>query len=180
MSSLVAIAGPIASGKSTLARALADRWSCPRAAFGALVAHEAQARAWPTDRDALQTLGAALIDELGWPEFCRRTFEHVGAGWNTSPLVVDGVRHRAAVETLGEQHVAGSALLVYVTCDAAERERRQLERGASVEDVRRWDLGPTENELGVLERLAGVIVAGDRPPGDAIARIEAALDGRRR
>jgi dephospho-CoA kinase len=179
VSTLAASAGPIATGKSTLAQALADRWSCPRASFGALVVHEAMARAAPTDRDALQALGSTLIDELGWPEFCRRTMALAGADWSTAPLVIDGVRHRAALETLVANHAARSVLLVYVTCDPVTRQQRQIDRGASVEDVRRWAQDPTERELKALKRLADTIVGGDQPTSEAVVRIESALEERR-
>lgn len=179
MNAAIAIAGPIASGKSTLASCLADRWSCPRASFGRLVAREATTRGLNDDRDALQVLGARLIKQLGWLEFCRRTLELADADWRTAPLVIDGVRHRAALDILRANLAAPSVLFVYVTCDQATRMRRQVARGAAVEDVRRWDQDATERELAALKPLADTIVAGDGPASGAIELIEADLTGRR-
>jgi dephospho-CoA kinase len=176
MNAAVAIVGPIASGKSTLASCLAARWSCPRASFGRLVARVAAARGLDDDRDALQALGEALIEELGWLEFCRLTLELADADWRTVPLVIDGVRHRAALDTL-RANLTARVLLVYVTCDPATRVQRQLDRGAGADDVRRWDQHETEREVADLTAIADVVVSGERPTDAAVAQIERAVRG---
>jgi len=177
VTAVVAIAGAIASGKSTLARGLADRWSCPRAAFGRLVAHEAAARRSSTERDGLQALGSNLIEELGWREFCRRTLELAGADWSTAPLVIDGLRHRAALDTLRAHVAVAPVSLVLVTCERSTRSHRQLARGATREDIRRWEQDPTERELGELAELADAVVSGEAPVSVAIEQVERALRG---
>ena len=176
MNVAVAITGSIASGKSTLASWLAARWSCPGASFGRLVARVAAARGLDDDRDTLQALGEGLIEELGWFEFCRQTLELAHADWSTTPLVIDGVRHRAALATL-RTSLTARLILVHVTCDPATRVQRLLDRGAGVDDVRRWDRHETEHEVALLAAIADVVVCGTRPPGEAVAQIERAMRG---
>jgi cytidylate kinase len=58
---IIGIAGPIASGKSTLARGLAQVFSLKLIGFGEYVRHEAQARGLDVaDRRVLQDLGQSL------------------------------------------------------------------------------------------------------------------------
>ena len=176
MNPAVAIVGQIAAGKSTLASSLAARWSCPRASFGRFVARVAAARGLDDDRDALQALGEALIEELGWLEFCRQTLELAEADWRTAPLVIDGVRHRAALDML-RANLTAPVMLVHVTCDPATRVQRQLDRGASADDIRRWDQHETEREVAELGAIADVVVSGERPTGEAVAQIERSMRG---
>jgi len=66
--SVVAIAGRIASGKTTVAQELSVRVGCPYASFGAYVRVVAHRRGLNSDRPALQQLGEQLIAE-GWTQF---------------------------------------------------------------------------------------------------------------
>src|SRR4051812_5864726 len=89
---IVGIAGPIASGKSTLGRALAERFSAKLVSFGDYVRHKARTRAINiSNRGALQDLGQSLVtgdvqsfvlDVFGWANF--RQGSHI---------ILDGVRH---------------------------------------------------------------------------------------
>lgn len=172
MRGLVAIAGAIASGKSELARELARRWNCPRASFGGLVAEEAARRSLSTDRDTLQQLGAELIDTLGWVEFCDRTLRLAGASWTSDRVVIDGIRHLEAIETLRSGFAPVPIPLVYVACDPSIRVGRQLARGAGRAEIERWDADPTEQAQDVLRASADLIVSGDGPLAAATAAVE--------
>jgi hypothetical protein len=163
----------MASGKSELARELASRWSCPRASFGALVSAEASERGAQTDRDGLQELGRALIKELGWTEFCGRTLALAGADWTNSSLVIDGVRHVEAIETLRVGFAPSRVALACVACDEPRRIARLLARGAGPADIERWDRDSTERNLDALSSLADLTVRGDQPIAEAVHAIEA-------
>ena len=176
MTPVVAVAGAIASGKTELARELARRWDCPRASFGALVAAEAAARNAGQGRDALQALGSRLIDELGWSEFCRRTLELAGADSTTDPLVVDGIRHPEALAGLRAYMRTPTVYLVFVECALKVRTDRQRERGATPEEISRWDRHPTEAQLPLLRRVADVVVRGDGPVAASVDAVEGALE----
>ena len=175
MNHIVAVAGSIASGKSDLTRELARRWSCPRASFGSLVAEEATRLGRSADRDALQRLGSELIAELGWLEFCRQTLALAGADWTTDSLVIDGIRHVGAIETLRSNFASSDVILVFVSCNEEVRMARQLARGATAEQIQRWNNDATEQSLITLHEMANIRVRGDRATSDAVAVIEAAI-----
>ena len=61
MSQVIAIAGGIGSGKSTIARALADYFKCPIASFGDYVRGVAELRGREANRRELQEIGEQLL-----------------------------------------------------------------------------------------------------------------------
>ena len=94
----LAIAGGIASGKTSLAKALSERLAWPRASFGDCVREVAAEQGLGTLRETLQAVGEALI-AAGWDSFCRRTL--CEGGWRPGgPVIVDGIRHVEAIDHL--------------------------------------------------------------------------------
>src|SRR5574341_206680 len=100
----------------------------PRVSFGDHV--RAEARRLGLDdsaREVLQAVGEALIG-AGWERFCRSVLAQ--ADWTPGrPLVIDGVRHVQAVETLRPLVAPAALRLVYLEVPESVRERRLRNRG---------------------------------------------------
>jgi hypothetical protein len=87
---VVAIAGPIGSGKTTTAALLAGQLAWPKAGYGDTIRAIAAGRGLPASRVSLQRLGLDLTSS-GWDAF-------TGARWVPGqPLILDGLRHPPAV-----------------------------------------------------------------------------------
>lgn len=153
MSTVLAIAGSIGSGKTTLADALVSQIPDSQArAFGDVVRTETKRRGLPESRSAWQETGANLI-AAGWNKFVGILLSPPLVG---EVLVVDGVRHVEAVDELKRQLPAARVVLVYVRSPAEVVANRVASRG--------------EN-LGVLEHT----VESQLP--DVLVRADLVVDG---
>ena len=91
---VLAIAGPIGSGKTTTATLLARQLGWPQAGYGDTIRAIAAARGLPASRGILQQFGAELTG-TGWDTFTRLVLQH--ARWAPGqPLILDGLRHLPA------------------------------------------------------------------------------------
>lgn len=152
----VGVAGRIGSGKTTLASELASRISCPRASFGEFVRSVAQTRGLDsTDRTVLQDLGNELISE-GWPSFVEAVLRQ--AGYTSGPVVIDGIRHRSAIETLRSRLDPTPLVVVAVDVSDEQRRERLRERGLESDDVNSADAHANEAEVDDVIRAADVVV----------------------
>jgi dephospho-CoA kinase len=152
----VGVAGPIGSGKTTLASELATRIDCPRASFGELVRSVAQTLGLnPTDRTVLQDLGDELIAE-GWTSFVEAVLTQ--AGYSSGSVVIDGIRHRSAIETLRSMLEPTPLVIVAVDISDEERRERLHERGLESDDGTSADSHTNESEVDEVIRAADVLV----------------------
>src|SRR5439155_17943632 len=120
---ILAFAGPIGAGKSTLSKALATELGWKRVGFGSAVRDEARRRRLPTTRAALQDLGVQLIVEPGWEPFCRLVLNQ--AGWQQGePLLLSGVRHEEALRALQIVVAPSEVALVYIWAPLDVRKER--------------------------------------------------------
>jgi dephospho-CoA kinase len=165
---IVGIAGPIAAGKSALAKALADNNVGTRASFGAFVRKVANERGVPEERDELQRLGEELLNELGAIEFTQQALDGI-VGEN---LVIDGVRHVAVSDALAAR--ADRYVLVFVELDDAQRQARLEAREERSVDLAALDGHSTEREVGLLLSRADLVVGGDE--SDAWRQVVALLE----
>ncbi len=147
---LLAFAGSIGSGKSTLAQAVGDILGWPVVSFGDYVRRVAVQRGSGESRAALQAVGEALIAE-GWPTFCAAVLTQ-GSWTAGQPLIVDGIRHSEAVETLQRLVTPLPVRLVVIDVAVTTRTARIQNRGREVVA----DLAQIENhstEIQVRNRL---------------------------
>jgi dephospho-CoA kinase len=164
------ISGRIASGKSTIANALAERFDCPVASFGSYVRSIAREGGIdPEDRQALQELGESLITSLGWEDFCRRTIATVG--YSEGSIVVDGVRHFGAAEALRLIVAPATFLLVAIEVDEDVRRRRIERRGIAQRAGGEADQHRSESEVFRLMESADVVVAPTKSIDEAVEKI---------
>jgi dephospho-CoA kinase len=150
---IIGIAGPIASGKSTLARALAQEFSLKLISFGDFVRQEARVRGLDVaDRQVLQDLGQSFVDE-DVCSFVAEVFAHAGYRLGDR-VVLDGVRHEYVWEEISVFAAShGSpARLVFLVMSEEERHKRLNARGTSSDQASALDRHASEAEVRV--RLA--------------------------
>jgi len=121
--SIIAFTGLPQTGKTTLARLLANELRCKLVGFGNFVRQEATRRGIenPTRRD-LQDLGQALVKEDSLA-FCRQVLASV----NFSPgeqIILDGVRHKEVLESLTILAPSQPIKLIYLTASVNTRKAR--------------------------------------------------------
>jgi dephospho-CoA kinase len=156
---VVAIAGRTSSGKSTLARRLADSLGWPVAAFGAYVRSEARRLNLDTRRETLQELGVELVETVGWNAFVQATLKAAGiVPRDHRGYVVEGVRHREALVSLRALAAPLPVILVYLEVSDKVRDDRLRSRGVSVQRGRAWELHSTEGDIGQILRLEADLV----------------------
>jgi dephospho-CoA kinase len=145
---IVGIAGKIASGKSTLARALAIRLGARRLGFGDYVRSIAQSRGLdPSDRAVLQTLGqdlatgdpAAFVSDI-------LTFSNYVPG---EDIIFDGIRHQAVWSEIESVALRAndSAILVFLHMPEELRRLRLAARGVDRETADASDSHASEIDL---------------------------------
>jgi dephospho-CoA kinase len=145
---LIALAGPMGSGKSTVSRALAARLDAKILGFGEYVRVCARRRGLDADdRAVLQDLGQKLVarDPLAFVQHAVRWAGHQPG----NRIILDGVRHETvwdAISTLGRLN-AERVLLIYLDVPADERTDRLLARGISEEAIAAFNSHPSEFDL---------------------------------
>ena len=113
---VLAIAGPIGSGKTTTAALLVRRLGWPRDGYGDTIRAIAAARGLPASRGILQHLGAELTD-ASWDTFTRLVLSH--AGWAPGqPLILDGLRHLPAATALRQAIAPLPGIIIYLDMPA--------------------------------------------------------------
>lgn len=169
---VVAFSGPIASGKTTIASAVAESLGWKLASFGRVVRAEAHRRGLDTtSRETLQRLGSELIDR-GWEEFCDLVLSD--AGWKRNEgLVIDGIRHIEALNTLGVRISPQQLALIHVhTVEHIRKARLHDRDGFLVETVVEMDRHETELQVHkALACVADLVVDGALPISFSVRRI---------
>lgn len=169
---VAAFGGRIASGKSTLATAVADRLDMPCVSFGDAVRAEAARRGLPAHRATLQGLGDELI-AAGWDAFVDTVVRQ--AHWDgMEPLVVDGVRHVEAVRALERRCAPHPVVVVFIEAAPDQRAQRLARRGVGDQDIAA-DSHPNEADLPAVRDRADVVIDNGAELHDALEATLAAL-----
>lgn len=164
------LAGRIASGKSTLARCLAERLEGRRVGFGDFVRCEAERAGLNAgDRRVLQELGHSRV-EAGPRVFVEKFLAKAGpqAG---GPLIVEGVRHLSILAELRREARARAVpcVLIFVETDEIERRRRVLDRGLPWSEAVAVEAHRSEHDvIQALRSQADVVVDGSIPAADNV------------
>lgn len=172
MNCVIALCGSSKSGKTNLAKRLAEELHCQVASFGAFVRKEASKKglANPTRRQ-LQDIGnqMATQDIQG---FCRAVLDDAGFA-HGSPLVIDGIRHIEAIAAIQKIIPDQILKLVYVETDLPARAKRA---GLTVEEMKSVDSHPVESQSAKLRSIANLILDTSGSKEGSIAEVFRFLD----
>lgn len=162
-SAVICISGGIASGKTTLASALANETKLPHASFGRFVRSSAAQRNLTEDRGQLQQIGEHFIEELGWDLFCSKVLS--AGGWSVGGgAIVEGIRHVAAFDTITRLVSPVRSLLVFILAAAELREDRiRADRPDDSISLTKAEMHSTERDVQeLLVARADLVLDGTR------------------
>lgn len=170
---ILAFAGSVASGKSTISTAVATVLGWPRVSFGDYVRSEARHRGLGESREVLQNLGVSLIEE-GWEPFCRAVLAQT-IWCPGQSLVIDGIRHAEAVRTLQRLVAPSKLLLVFIVTNESVRKDRLHERNViDHNELQQIESHSTESQVRIaLPEMADLTMDGTKPIEDLLQKITA-------
>lgn len=160
---VIALAGRIGSGKTSVAVALAHRLGWPRVGFGDYVRLEAAKRGLdPGSREVLQELGERML-RLDLDAFCGAVLGQADCAPGSS-LIVDGVRHVAVLDALHRLLSPSPVRLIYLAASDEARQLRLAAAGRWEQDVMAKAEGhSTEADLkAALPGSSDVVIDTDR------------------
>ncbi len=174
MSLKILVAGGTCSGKSTLARHIADHTGYPVASFGGCLRNYARQAKLPTAVESLQNLGQWLISQFGYDGFLQWIIGHSPEVLWEDLLILDGVRHVAMHDSLKKAFPAN--VLVYCACDKETQIARIMNRdGISRERAERILSHPLERFITELEPQAHLIFRPEDSLEDFLAQLDALI-----
>jgi dephospho-CoA kinase len=167
---VVGLAGPIASGKTTIGRELAGSLGVSFGSFGKVVRILARSKGLAESRENLQRLGQQLVDHDP-VQLCRDVLDD--AGWQPgTSVVIEGFRHQSIVDALRQLVKPVPFRLIYVDVDLQTELARTSVSDAT---MKRYRADPTEIELPNLKKIADLCVNGTSPVSHAVSRIRKAI-----
>lgn len=174
MPNVIAIAGRIGSGKTTLSKDVAAALACPRATFGDYVRRRVLDRGLLPSRENLQVIGTELLLDNA-TEFCRSVISM--SGWQKElDLVIDGLRHLITIPIIRRITQPATLRIVYVSVPEDIRLNRLSDRGeGGQENVARIESHSSEQELESLAEMADIEIKGDGDRSKNVSIIRARL-----
>ncbi len=170
---MILIAGPVRSGKSTLARRIAERFSGTRVGFGDAVRQRTQTLGLPDERSSWQQVGEEWVARD--PEGLCDAVLAPTAG--QSLVVVDGVRHRSVHDLLRARAEGRRVVLVFVDAQVSVRRDRLASDGISDEAMGLVLSHSTETELPWLRDRADIVADGTGDAELVLGALEALITG---
>lgn len=168
---VVAISGKLRSGKTSVSKELSRQLGWPRVAFGDYVRAEVESAGGdPMCRRALQDYGLRRVeaDPLG---FCSCVLGQIEYDYHTN-LIVDGVRHKAALESIRQLCMPMQTRLVYIKC--TDKVRYERANNLRIDDnlFSQQNQHPVELESeGVLEDMASFIADCEDEPTEIVRSV---------
>lgn len=179
---VLGLAGQIASGKSTIARALALAMRCSQVSFGRYVRNRAKEAGYDEDRRTLQDLGQDLLNERGTEQFCIDVLRSEAPEFVPGmDLIVDGVRHVEVADALTSLTHPSRFALIFIRVDERTRQRRlELREGEDPMTLRQADEHETERDVGrALLGRASLTLISTRPSGELVRAVQTWVDAER-
>ncbi len=164
---VIAFSGRISSGKTTLSQRLAEHLRWPRVSFGDFVRDEARRLGLDNSRSTLQQLGESLASK-GWLLFCRAVVAQVA--WSPGEaLVVDGIRHVEALNTLRGLAQPAPVYLIYLELDEHTQAARLALGSGGSHKLRSVEAHSTEEQVAFrLKAAADLILDASRDSGQLL------------
>lgn len=173
-STILAIAGKIGSGKSTLTNALSKKLSWSAVSFGSYIRDEAKKMGIEQNRLNLQQLGAELLKN---PEkLCMNVLS--SASWNSDQnLLIDGIRHKNILKALYKLKPNLKIIFIYVDIKEDTRIKRLKKRTSDdYKILKEIESHSTEVDvINILQNNADIIVDGELPTNDLVQKIVSKL-----
>ncbi len=171
MRSILGFVDRIGSNSSDVSRTVANELDWAYVSFGEYINKEIEVRGWPSTREKKQEVGKLLIAQ-GWEKFCQAVLKN--SSWQPGkPLVVDGIRHVAALRTIQRITETDFVRVVYVKADDEMRKARLVGREVKNEmEFERAEADSTEQEVKtVLPEMADLIVDATEPTEQLVPKI---------
>lgn len=175
---IIGLAGPIGSGKTSLAEFLRDKHGFGYVRYSQVLEDMLRTENKPITRKTLQELGEELFRTIGGKGLTDKVIRRIPTG---RPAVVDGIRHLDDFDTL-RHTFGGNFTLLFLDSSAHDRFRRLQARNSSAyfsrDEFNRISRHPVENEVELLRARADLVILNDKDcvwPDDAANRILAYL-----
>jgi cytidylate kinase len=170
---MMLIAGPVRSGKSTLARRVAERFGGIRVGFGDAVRKRTQTLGLPDERSFWQQVGEDWVsrDPRG---LCDAV---LASAAGEALVVVDGLRHRSVHDLLLARAERQRVVLVFVDADVSVRRDRLASDGISGEAMGQVLSHSTEAELAWLRDRADIVADGTGDAAQVLLALGALING---
>ena len=170
MAFVVAFAGKIGSGKTSISTMVSRVLGCKRASFGDYVRNVVSTRGLELTRENLQRVGTEIL-EANTFEFCRNVLSY--SGWSQGePLVIDGLRHSETIPVLNQLVSPTRLQVVYMEIDDQSRlERLGICGETQVALLASADAHSSEQQLTALHDIADLIVDSRKPIEDCVASV---------
>lgn len=172
---VLGLAGQIASGKSTVAKAVAAAIPCPHVSFGNYVRSVAKRKQIYDDRNALQDLGQYLLETKGAEQFCIDVLDSEAPDYVPGDdLIIEGVRHVEVTEALTRLVYPAAFALVFVLVDDLTRRQRLALRDGKGDAVNlaKVDSHATERQVhGELRNRADLALISTRASGELVRAV---------
>lgn len=173
MNTVLALAGKINSGKSTIGSFYSKFYDCPYVSFGEYVRYITRQRGLTDIRENWQKVGEELF-ETDANLFCRAVLAQ--ADWKPGQaLVIDGIRHAKISELLREIVAPARYILTVVEVDEQIRKERLHREGVAQNDlIERIESHSTESQVKtILPQIADFIIDGNEPLPELLERLRA-------
>lgn len=173
---MVGLAGPIGSGKTSVAQGIANALKCPIVSFGTYVRELSARSGRGHSRQVLHEISEELIASLGLYQLTQNVLASIV--WNRKQsLVVDGIRHANVIAALRAQVAPLPVIVVYLDARHDLRRERFIARdNLSAQEFDAFELHPIEQNVGTQVRaLADLIVTADGPAKDIVVEVMNAI-----
>jgi dephospho-CoA kinase len=159
---VVGLAGPIGSGKTSLAEFLRDKHGFGYVRYSQVLEDMLRAEGKPVTRESLQEFGEGVFRTIGGRGLTEMVIQRIPSG---RPTVVDGIRHLDDSDTL-RKVFNGRFTLIYLDSSADDRFRRLQARNSVMsfgrKEFDRISRHPIESEVELLKASADLVVVNDR------------------
>ncbi len=169
------VAGGICSGKSTLARKIAEHTGYPLISSGGIIREYLAENSLLVTRHNLQRIGQELLSKLGYKGFLEWLIEYSckarNVQWDNS-LIFDGLRHGETYKCLQERFSGG--VLIYCVCSQEIRLQRLIARDKIGEsEAQRILSHETEKYVSGLESQAHLLFHPGSSFDDFLKQVDA-------